>query len=119
MTAGTHLKKAGALIAVIASALLQGCSDSNPRQDSAEIAAKVQQGAALFEENCAQCHPRSGRGDYLKRIPATLLTRRSEHELVTWIQGSDKHREMPNFTDLSDSERSALALYLFDQISPR
>ncbi|MGD9660073.1 MAG: cytochrome c [Porticoccaceae bacterium] len=118
MKTKTHIKTV-ALLGVFASALIQGCSDSTPDQDSAEAAARIQQGAALFEANCAQCHPRSGRGDYLKKIPATLLTRRSEHELVTWIEGSDKHREMPNFTELSDSERSALAAYLFDQISPR
>lgn len=98
---------------IIASALV-GCSEekaTNPEQ-----AAAIARGSALFIANCQECHPRTGRGDYLKRIPATLLTRRSEQELVAWIQGSDKHREMPNFTNLSDQEKRDLASYLFNEV---
>lgn len=95
---------------------LAGCSENTPenRQDDP----RIEQGAALFQQHCSECHPRSGRGDYLKRIPATLLTRRSEQELVDWIQGSDKHREMPGFTHLAPEERAALAAFLLSQIQP-
>ena len=77
----------------------------------------VERGQALFIENCSQCHPRSGRGDYLKRIPATLLTRRTQQELMNWIEGAGQHREMPSFTQLSDEERAALAQYLMQEVN--
>lgn len=100
---------------LVATATLMGCGE-NGRQATPEAAARVAQGEALFNEHCTECHARGGRGDYLKRIPATLLHRRSEQELVTWILGSDKHREMPNFSYLSEDERGALAAYLLHQI---
>lgn len=80
------------------------------------ISASVVAGEALFQENCSTCHPRSGRGDYLKRIPATLLTRKTQQELMSWIKGSGEHREMPSFDNLTDEERAALADYLHSQI---
>jgi len=94
---------------------LAGCS----REDASEAASPADDialGKTLFNDNCTDCHNRSGRGDYLNRIPATLLTRRSASELATWIEGRDMHREMPSFTDLSNQEREALAAYLLSQI---
>ncbi len=76
----------------------------------------VAAGEKLFEQYCAGCHKHRGRGNYIERIPATLLTRRSKQELMDWIRGSDKHREMPNFRMLSDEEREQLAAYLKAQI---
>ena len=86
------------------------------RGEKQEPSASVKAGQDLFQENCAECHPRSGRGDYLKRIPATLLTRKSQHELMEWIKGSGQHREMPNFDKMTDEERASLADYLHSQI---
>ena len=95
--------------------LIAACSDEKPRVElDPELVAR---GEALFGELCAECHPRSGRGDYLKRIPATLLTRRSEQALMDWIAGTDEHREMPAFDQLSEDERRALATYLRSQIT--
>lgn len=74
-------------------------------------------GEALFKQHCQECHPRSGRGDYLKRIPVTLLTRKSQYELMVWIEGTDSHREMPSFSHLSSSEREEIADYLLSQIT--
>ena len=85
--------------------------------DTALDQASSAAGQVLFEETCAGCHPRSGRGNYLKRIPMTLLTRRSEHELKDWIRGSGEHREMPNFDELNDSQLRDLAAYLKQEIS--
>lgn len=95
---------------------LSGCSENTSESDLAS--AQIAEGAALFQQQCSECHPRSGRGDYLKRIPVTLLTRRSEQELIAWIQGSDKHRDMPSFTHLEDAEKTSLAAYLLSQIQP-
>ena len=92
---------------------LAGCGDDQaPTPTSVAVTA----GEQLFQKNCSTCHPRSGRGDYLKRIPATLLTRKSQHELMEWIKGSGQHREMPSFENLTDEERALLATYLHSQI---
>ncbi len=102
---------------------LAGCSGDKDSADqtgpTGEILDQmaVERGQALFMENCNRCHPRSGRGDYLKRIPATLLTRRTQQELMNWIEGAGQHREMPSFTQLSDEERAALAQYLMQEVS--
>jgi len=96
--------------------LLTGCGEGGESKSTAS-SGTVATGEALFQENCSKCHPRSGRGDYLKNIPATLLTRRSQQELMIWIEGVGQHREMPSFTELSDDDRLALADYLLSQIT--
>ena len=93
-----------------------GCSD-NEQASVATGNDSIQRGEQLFVENCQTCHPRSGRGDYLKRIPATLLTRKSEYELIAWIQGNEKHREMPNFDHLDQQQLENLADFLKAEIS--
>ncbi|MFA5494187.1 MAG: cytochrome c [Porticoccaceae bacterium] len=105
------------VIAALAAAALTGCdSQRTDDDDRQEKQRAIATGEVLFQENCAACHPRSGRGDYLKRIPATLLVRRSETELMTWIRGSDKHREMPAFVDFNEDEMNSLAAFLFHEI---
>jgi len=99
-----------------AALLLTACGADNHPESSAGQQASIDRGQALFMSHCDECHPRSGRGDYLKRIPVTVLTRRSSAELVAWIEGSDKHREMPNFTNLTEEEKKDLANYLLDQL---
>jgi mono/diheme cytochrome c family protein len=98
------------ILAIGIMAALIGCGDKKAPPSPSVVA-----GEALFQENCSTCHPRSGRGDYLKRIPATLLTRKSQYELMEWIKGSNQHREMPSFDNLTDEERAALADYLHSQ----
>lgn len=107
---------AGILLAIT---LLTGCDSNEPDPAADKLRQDIAAGSALFEANCASCHPRSGRGDYLQKIPATLLTRRSEQELIDWIRGSDKHREMPAFTDFNEDEVKNLAAYLHSQIQAR
>ncbi len=98
-------------------------TDAQPVADAQAVTGAEQSqgspaaGQVLFEETCAGCHPRSGRGNYLKRIPMTLLTRRSEYELKEWIRGSDEHREMPNFDTFSETELGDLAAYLKQEIN--
>lgn len=100
------------MLAIGFAVTLLGCSE----EQKAPVSASVVAGEKLFQENCSGCHPRSGRGDYLKRIPATLLTRKSQHELMEWIKGAGQHREMPSFENLSDEQRASLADYLHSQI---
>lgn len=92
--------------------VLAGCGEERANEPDPSVVI----GEQLFAEHCSECHPRSGRGDYLKRIPVTLLTMKSQHELMEWIRGSGEHREMPSFENLSDEERAALADYLHSQI---
>lgn len=105
--------------AIVFSLLLTGCGENNSAAPDPALQQRIKEGQALFMDKCDRCHPRSGRGDYLKRIPATVLTRRSEIELVKWIEGSDKHREMPNFTELTEEQKLALASYLLSQLPSR
>jgi len=105
------------ILAIGISVALFGCSEERKTSVSdSPQSASVEAGEKLFQENCSGCHPRSGRGDYLQRIPATLLTRKSQHELMEWIKGAGQHREMPSFDNLSDEERASLADYLHSQI---
>lgn len=99
------------IVAIGVAAGLIGCSDEQTPPNPS-----IAMGEALFQENCSECHPRSGRSDYLKRIPATLLTRKSQYELMEWIKGAGQHREMPSFVNLTDEERASLADYLHSQI---
>ena len=112
--------KQHALAAILlATTLLTGCDGKAPDASAEQQREEIAAGTALFEANCASCHPRTGRGDYLKNIPVTLLTRRTEQELIDWIRGSDKHREMPAFTHLNQNEVKSLAAYLHSQIQAR
>lgn len=105
------IKFQSVLVLLVAAGLV-ACGD----QGKVEVDPSVATGEKLFQENCSECHPRTGRSDFLKRIPATLLTRKSQNELMEWIKGSDRHREMPSFEHLSDEERASLADYLESQI---
>ena len=134
------------VVAALAALLLVACSEPPAEQDTAAqepasaldslldkkkalanemveamtpdmLSDQARQGGQLFANYCADCHPRRGRGDYLKRIPATLLARRSEAELVKWIRGVDQHRNMPSFTDLQPQQLEALAAYLAAEVT--
>lgn len=105
-----------AILILYAALLLSGCGADKSAANDPEQAEQIASGKALFSDLCEQCHPRTGRGDYLQRIPATVLVRRSEAELMAWIEGSDKHRLMPNFVDLTEQEKRDLASYLLSQL---
>jgi len=104
--------KARIVLALACSVGLVACGERTASEQDPSVAV----GEALFKEHCSECHPRTGRSDYLKRIPATLLTRKSQNELMQWIEGSERHREMPAFDHLTVEERASLANYLESQI---
>lgn len=104
------------LLLLVLSLAIFGCSDPQETTSKSVDTEALSRGKELFKELCSECHPRSGRGDYLKRIPATLLTRRSQQELVDWIRGSNQHREMPSFNELSTEQQMDLATYLLSQL---
>lgn len=104
------------LMLLMAAAAVAGCDRQREdirAADSENLAA----GEKLFAQYCAQCHPRSGRGDYLKRIPVTVLNRRSDTELIGWIRGSERHREMPNFDHFSEKQEKQLATFLLNEVT--
>ncbi len=101
------------IAALVSSSVLIACDFYNPEPPSPSVVA----GEALFTKNCSSCHPRTGRGDYLKRIPVTLLNMKSKHELTVWIRGAGQHREMPSFENLSEEELDNLADYLHNEIT--
>jgi mono/diheme cytochrome c family protein len=113
------LKTITSVLIILLATFLVGCDNKATSTTEKKDEAQIALGKSLFNENCSQCHPAGGRGDYLKRIPATLLTRRSAAELSDWIEGRDQHREMPSFTDLTEEERYALAEYLFERVLSR
>ncbi len=104
-----------AILTLLAALLLNGggADNANAAADKQE---QIASGQVLFMDLCAKCHPRTERGDYLQRIPATVLTRRSEAELMAWIAGRDKHRLMPTFVNLTEQEKHDLAIYLLNQL---
>jgi mono/diheme cytochrome c family protein len=102
-----------AMMIVLPSIMLVAC---NRESADPEQQALITQGKSLFEVNCGECHPRKGRGNYLKKIPATLLTKKTSADLKEWILGYGEHREMPSFDHLSQQELEALIAYLEDQI---
>ncbi len=104
------------LAAALASTVsLTGCDKY--KSGGVEEDPMLQQGARLFAENCSECHPRTGRGDYLKRIPATMLTKKSADELKHWIRGVGQHREMPSFDTMNEEQLNALTAYLKKEIT--
>jgi len=110
---------------LLLSLLMFGCTekqetvDKTAAQKAADASADElrSQGEQLFRANCASCHPRGGRGDYLKRIPATLLVKKSNYELKAWIQGVGQHRQMTSFSKLTEEELTALVAFLNAEIA--
>lgn len=109
------------LLVCISALIGVGCGESENNPNKTNLALEQgqvqEQGKELFVALCQECHPRTGRGDYLKRIPATLLTKKSEHELMAWIRGVGQHREMPAFDSLEEEQLKALASYLHAEIT--
>ena len=93
---------------------LTGCDPREPIDP--ELQRSKERGAVLFAEHCQRCHPRTGRGDYLLKIPATLLVRHSERELQEWIRGVDRHNAMPSFEKLEQQQLTALSDYLYGEV---
>ncbi|WP_428034865.1 c-type cytochrome [Amphritea sp.] len=96
-----------AILSVLFTLLLSGCSDSAPETSSTN-------GKELYNLYCESCHKSDGSGNFLKGIPANRLTRLQGDQLVMLIRQGDPSRpDMPAFTNLTKQQASAIVDYLY------
>ena len=70
-------------------------------------------GEELYEEFCAGCHKSSGKGNFLKGVPANRNTDMSYWEIKIKItHGSGSNSAMPVFEELTDTEAGKIAEHL-------
>ncbi|MEH6823053.1 MAG: cytochrome c [Motiliproteus sp.] len=70
-------------------------------------------GEALFNEVCADCHKKSGKGNFLAGIPANATTELSSEQIVVLItQGLPAYKQMPVFSGISEDQAKAIANHL-------
>lgn len=85
--------------------LLHGCS--------ADDDAGATEGSRLYRDNCAPCHKASGKGNFIKGIPANVDTQLNKAQIVTLItQGLPSRPQMPVFDKLSKVQAEAIADHL-------
>lgn len=71
-------------------------------------------GQQFFEHHCASCHDKTGMGTFLKGVPASIATQKTQNEIVIYLQ-EGPHRfdkQMPIFRTMSDNEARKIAQYL-------
>ncbi len=96
-------------ILVIALITLFGCSRDH--HDHPELTT----GQELFDYHCAECHGKDGTGRIVDLIPANILTKKSQREIIAFITSGTKHdRSMPIFKTMPEREAGRIAYHLFD-----
>jgi cytochrome c553 len=97
------------LTAIFQLMILSSCSESDNHHHPGLISGKD-----FFEHHCADCHSDSGKGLFLKGVPANIMTQMSENELIFYLK--DQHRkndsEMPVFANMPEQEARKIAAYL-------
>ena len=73
-------------------------------------------GKQLFQHHCANCHGEAGMGTFLKGVPATIATRKTQTEIVLYLQQGPHtfNRKMPIFTNMPDKEAFKIARHLLE-----
>jgi len=70
-------------------------------------------GEQLFNYHCAGCHQNSGKGKFLKGIPANRNTVLSSAQIIHKINANDgEDLKMPSFPKMSQAEAVAIVSYL-------
>lgn len=70
-------------------------------------------GKELFDQYCAGCHQTSGKGNFLKGIPANRGTNLSYWQIkLKILRGSGPKSKMPVFKTLTDTDAGKIAEYL-------
>ncbi len=70
-------------------------------------------GKQLFEYHCSVCHKDTGKGNFLKGVPANKDTELSANQIVHRIKHKDNSGDkMPVFTNMSAEEAKLISDYL-------
>lgn len=84
-----------------------GCSDDVHNHP------QLTTGEELFEYHCSGCHKQSGKGNFLKGVPANRDTILSTLQITHKIKsGSEGGSKMPSFQTMSEKEAQKIATYL-------
>ncbi|MEH6651450.1 MAG: cytochrome c [Motiliproteus sp.] len=85
---------------------LAGCSgdDSHDHPD-------LVTGQQLFDHHCAGCHKNTGRGNFLKGVPANQDTALSSGDIEHKIR-TEGAEGMPSFPTMGEAEAAKIASYL-------
>lgn len=76
-------------------------------------------GEDLYNENCAGCHKKTGKGNFLAGIPANVNTALNQEQVVALIsRGSGTHQKMPVFDALNQDQVQRIAQYLTSMATP-
>lgn len=86
--------------------ILTACNDDAHNHPS------IKSGQALFEYHCAGCHRQSGKGNFLKGIPANIGTGLVEWQLVHKMKQGESNTKMPVFKTMSKGEATEIAQYI-------
>jgi len=74
---------------------------------------KLTTGKQLFEHHCASCHKVTGKGAFLKGVPANKDTILSKSQIVHKIKDqSSANEKMPSFPKMSAYEAAKISAYL-------
>lgn len=98
-----------ALTAIACILVLAGCD-----RDGAHDHPHLLTGEQMYNHHCAECHQRSGEGDFLDGIPAVKYTPMKIREIVEHIRGHGREDDtrMPRFSDMSVHEAERIAVYV-------
>ncbi|MCP4341502.1 MAG: cytochrome c [Desulfobulbaceae bacterium] len=74
---------------------------------------KLVTGEQLFDYHCSGCHKKTGKGNFLKGVPANRDTALSSGQIKHKITIKDKDgAKMPSFPKMSEAEAAKIASYL-------
>lgn len=97
-----------AAVFAIATALTACGEDSLPKNAN---------GKELFNHHCAGCHKASGKGSFMKGIPANNNTQLKERDIVRLIRyGHGEKPGMPVLGHISQKDATLIAGYVKDQL---
>ncbi len=87
--------------------MFSGCShDKHDHPD-------LRTGKQLFDYHCAECHKKTGKGQFLKGIPANKGTALSAGQVSHKVKFNDgAQSKMPSFPEMSNFEAQKIASYL-------
>jgi mono/diheme cytochrome c family protein len=87
--------------------LLAGCSDDVHDHPT------LVTGKQLFEHHCSGCHKNTGKGKFLKGVPANKDTNLSASQVLHKITSNENGgNKMPSFNNMSTEEAAKISVYV-------